>query len=241
MAFQREVENKPCLQCADLWLTRRQHKRTLEKKAARVGTYAAVGSCQCVFEMGKLAITRSEGSRINVGGGGIIIHKTDARNVKDSNGASADLDRLTLKNTEDVKKSCVSGSNRSRPISEAREKDGYSRRSHAMKWAMLLLRRNGAQWRCLNTGLGLKWRASLVHSCQGWKETDVKVRQHQYKQKNSLKKKTDENWGQRGGRSAGRGSAADGGSRPRRWETCRGKPRNWRNPPGGEPGHGLVP
>lgn len=68
-------------------------------------------------------------------GGGVIIPKTDARNdVKYSNGASADLDRPTLKNTEDVKKSCVSGSNRSRPISKAQEKDGgYSRRSHTIK------------------------------------------------------------------------------------------------------------
>lgn len=134
-------------------------------------------------------------------GGGIIIHKTDARN--DSNGASADLDRLTLKNTEDVKKSCVSGSNRSRPISKAQEKDGYSRRSHAMKWTMSLLRRNGAQWRSLNTGLRLKWRASLVHSCLGCKETDVKVRQHWYKQKKQFKK---ENWRELGttGRSLSR-------------------------------------
>lgn len=67
-------------------------------------------------------------------GGRIIIHKTDARNsVKNLNGALADLDRPTLKNTEDVKKSCVSGSNRSCPISKEQEKDGYSRASQGIK------------------------------------------------------------------------------------------------------------
>lgn len=110
----------------------------------------------------------------------------------------------TLKNTEDVKKSCMRGSNRSRPISAAGETKGYGCDQRTTTQISEI------QHRIIDVDIGNVVESEVgetVIYCMFIRDGDNRNTQ--------FEGKTHGNWEQRECCSAGRGSVGGGGSRPK--------------------------